>query len=274
MNKTNKDKARRHTARFWSIPEYKDITNRAIHNSVIYTGGTDTAPKKAKARYNRTIQSVDNVDVFESIVYCRTYPDEFGKVAVCNFSSYKRPGGGFMDGSYAQEERLCHASNLYNVLSARMEFYEYNTRKENMKDGLYTDRCLYSPGITFMTPGDEDIVCLCDVITCAAPNAGRYTKYWEKENLGSTAERDKNIYNTLYDRIKFIFDVAAENKVDTLIFGAYGCGVFKCDPVDVASICNELIKGEYKGVFRKVIYAIHSKTPYNYNTFKHIIKES
>ena len=36
--------------------------------------------------------------------------------AVLNFSSYKNPGGMFINGSKAQEECLCHESFLYNVL--------------------------------------------------------------------------------------------------------------------------------------------------------------
>ena len=36
-----------------------------------------------------------------------------GKTAILNFASYKNPGGGFLSGSRAQEESLCHSSFLH-----------------------------------------------------------------------------------------------------------------------------------------------------------------
>ncbi|MEE3496454.1 MAG: TIGR02452 family protein, partial [Butyrivibrio sp.] len=48
-----------------------------------------------------------------------------GKTAVLNFASYRHPGGGFLNGSMAQEEAICHASFLYNVLREFPEYYEW-----------------------------------------------------------------------------------------------------------------------------------------------------
>lgn len=39
------------------------------------------------------------------------------KICLLNFASFKNPGGRFIDGSMAQEEAICHATNLYNILS-------------------------------------------------------------------------------------------------------------------------------------------------------------
>ena len=66
-------------------------------------------------------------------------------VAVLNFADYKNPGGRFIDGSSAQEESLCHASFLYNVLSRRMDYYDWNNLHKNK--GLYLNRALYSSSL-------------------------------------------------------------------------------------------------------------------------------
>lgn len=56
------------------------------------------------------------VEDLDSVSAIFNYWKENEKIAVLNFSSYKNPGGGFLLGSRAQEECLCHESNLYNIL--------------------------------------------------------------------------------------------------------------------------------------------------------------
>ena len=144
--------------------------------------------------------------------------------AVLNFSSYKNPGGMFINGSKAQEECLCHESFLYNVLKEfQLEFYDWNSRHKNK--ALYLNRGLFSKGVWFFR-GDSHVECC--VITCAAPNksaAQKYQNVSEKENI-----------EVLQSRIKFVLDMAKVNNVDTLILGAYGCGVFGQSPTEVAEI--------------------------------------
>ena len=63
------------------------------------------------------------------------------KTAVLNFASYKHPGGGFIRGSMAQEEALCHESFLYNVLNAfDATFCDYN--RTSLGVILVLDMCM------------------------------------------------------------------------------------------------------------------------------------
>lgn len=176
------------------------------------------------------------------------------KTAVLNFASYKRPGGGFMNGMMAQEEALCHHSFLYNVLREFPEYYAFNNGLLN--SGFYTNRALYSPDIVF---DDREY---CDVITCAAPNASRMLRY----NTGQEAQNKR----ALLERILLVLNIAAEQRVDTLILGAYGCGVFKQNPVVVAATFKHYLTTVYNGVFKKVVFAIPDKDSYNYKAFKEV----
>lgn len=151
-----------------------------------------------------------------------------GKLAVLNFASYRHPGGGFINGSLAQEEALCHASFLYNVLREFPDYYEWNIN--NYNKGLYMNRALYSPDVYFFKESEEEYI-KADVITCAAPNRSMLVKdgrFTEKENEVA-----------LKDRIRFIRDICDEEDVETLIAGAFGCGVFAQKPEMVAHYFRE-----------------------------------
>ena len=166
------------------------------------------------------------------------------KVIVLNFASFKHPGGGFRSGSMAQEESLCHHSTLYPVINSFKSFYEDNLAQVNR--GLYADRALYSPDIVFIDGGDG--YCRekrCGVITCAAPNKTN----WLKFNSFTEEENRK----ALESRIEFVLRIAVAEGADTLVLGAFGCGVFKQDPKEVAEIFKEGLK-RYR--FKKVIFAI------------------
>lgn len=227
-----------------------------------------------KDKYSKDIQySIDNTKEYrgkliiphnENIIYtnnikleCMMTQDAImniphtGKVAALNFASYKNAGGMFLEGSSAQEESLCHHSTLFNVLQGYdsiSDYYKYN--RKHLNRGLYTDACLYSPDIIFDN-GDK-----CDIITCAAPNLGPVLKY----NNASSDE----IFTSIYNRCKFILDVAILNNVDSIILGAFGCGVFKNDPAIVASAFrNILYHHDYRFYFKNVIFAIPAGENYN-----------
>lgn len=103
---------------------------------------------------------------FTLIVSCLFKKVTEGKTAILNYASYKHPGGYFLGGSPAQEEALCHESNLYPILlSFDNTYYAWN--KKNLNRALYLDRALYSPDVVFEKGGKQKKA---DVITCAAPN--------------------------------------------------------------------------------------------------------
>ncbi|MBP0960542.1 MAG: TIGR02452 family protein [Oscillospiraceae bacterium] len=177
------------------------------------------------------------------------------KLAVLNFASYRHAGGGFINGAMAQEEALCHASFLYNVLSSFPDYYEWNEANYNM--GLYMNRALYSPGVYFFNDDDSKYVSA-DVITCAAPNRSvmlKNGKFSEEQNESA-----------LKDRIRFIRDICDSSCVEVLIAGAFGCGVFAQRPEKVASLFVELFSDTN---VKQVVFAVPPDR--NYDSFERVL---
>lgn len=229
-----------------------------IHMSQVYTlfyGGPNGNPvntlKKCNTEMKIKLEGCDTVTALLNVS-----KENPGKVAILNFASYKNPGGGYLKGSFAQEEALCSESTLYPVL-AKFEHTYYDWNREHLNHALYTNRALYSPEIIFKRDNEEVVT---NVITCAAPNyycAGRQGISYE-ENI-----------KALTSRVKFMYDVAEDNSIDTLILGAWGCGVFRQD----AYIVAELLINEAIGrSFNQVIFAVpNNNRNNNYYYFSQVL---
>lgn len=235
---------------------FKEI-NKSIFNtdwySPIFRCNTETENKNTEI-------IIDNIDSVSAIF---KYAEPSNKTAVLNFASYKNPGGRFIDGSKAQEECLCHESFLYNVLSGQKGFYAWNNTHSNK--ALYLNRGLYSPNIYFIRDIDgKEIIKNCDVITCACPNKTAAQRYMDV----SGAENSE----TLRSRIKFVLDIAKSQKVNTLILGAYGCGVFGQDPYEVASLFKHYLETSHNS-FDRVVFAVPEGKDGNLEAFRYIFTE-
>lgn len=207
----------------------------------VYRGGQFTSSNIDSKISLQEIDSVGAANIFAN----------FGKKpCILNFASYKHPGGGFMSGSIAQEEALCYASTLYPCIAHEEAFYAANNKDLNY--GLYRDCAIYSPNVYFATHNFFS-----DVITCPAPNNYKY----------STVS-DEDMYDALTERIKFIYGIVAQQNVDALIVGAWGCGVFHQNPVTVAKLLKQY--KNYSGV-KTIVCAVPDANSRNFKAFASII---
>lgn len=256
MNNYWKDKESRarkaldHTAEM-SV-EYAEQIRNSIVNETVYSNGFGSNFKYDEVLSNNNM--IINIENMDSVTAIMKYCYGNNKVAVLNFASYKNPGGMFINGSSAQEESLCMESFLYNVLKENMEYYYCNNHNKNK--ALYTNRALYNPDILFFRDNNTKS---CNVITCAAPNLTTAQKY-------CNVSREENT-EILKSRIKFVLDIAMDQKIDTLILGAFGCGVFGQDPIEVARIFKMFLYDTHK-VFNNVVFAIPGG--YNLNCFRKV----
>ena len=218
--------------RLWEIKD--SVRNTKIYSQVVDDVDTYT---------NKPENYVVNMDTVSAVL---EYGTDSDKTVVLNFASFKNPGGGFLDGSSAQEEALCMESTLYEVLSDPdlADYYTYNNKHKNR--ALYENRALLSPGVVFER---GDVIKQASVLTVAAPNRKAYMEYMcdatESDNL-----------EALRDRVKFVTDILNTNQVEVAILGAFGCGVFGQDPTVVAQLFKDNLR---TSAVKKVIYAVIDK---------------
>ena len=171
------------------------------------------------------------------------------KIGVLNFASAKNPGGGFLNGSVAQEECLALCSNLYQTQTTGQGPRYYEINRAN-RDPVYTDTMLIGD-VTFFRTSDYALTehsITCPVITAPAVNMGIVLRN------GDSADRAKAV---MKGRMRKVLALFARWGCTELVLGAYGCGVFRNDPEDVARFWQELLLEEGWGrLFEAVTFSI------------------
>lgn len=168
-------------------------------------------------------------------------------VAALNFASAKNPGGGFLGGSRAQEESLARSSGLY-VSIKDQPMYSYH---RSQRDCMYSNYAIYSPRVPVFRSDQGELLeepYFCAMITSPAVNAGVVLKRRQSTRSKIKAEMRK--------RVEKVLTLAAIHEHDALVLGAWGCGVFQNSAEDIASLFDEALLTNFKGVFARVTFAI------------------
>ena len=161
-------------------------------------------------------------------------------VAVLNFASARRPGGGFLNGSQAQEESLAYHSALYACLR-NDPMYRFHS--QNKSHGVYSDWTIFSPKVPVFrneSSGlllDPDDVWSVSVVTCPCINAR------EARKRGSLPS-EKMLVQALEKRMRRMLRILAAHHQGSLVLGAWGCGVFGNDPTMVARLFSNILNKE------------------------------
>lgn len=175
------------------------------------------------------------------------------RVGLLNFASAKNAGGGFLNGANAQEENLAAASGLYPTQLRNPGYYDANRASGTM---MYTHHAVYSPDVVFFRDERGELTAppaSASVLTLPAVNYGQVLL------KGEDPVQAKAV---MLERMRIALAIFAERGDRTLILGAYGCGVFRNDPADVASWWRRLLDGEgWAERFDEVVFAVldHSK---------------
>jgi uncharacterized protein (TIGR02452 family) len=60
-------------------------------------------------------------------------------------------------------------------------------------------------------------------------------------------------------RIEKVLALSVLHGNDTLILGAWGCGVFQNDPAVIAQLFKDVLTTTFKNQFKKVVFAIYAR---------------
>ncbi len=260
-NREKRKKIAEDTLKIIEAGEYNTIDNQIIDisetqrlaeiDTIVYS--PDMSDELIKKQENRVIIFNTEIEVNDSTTL-DAVRDLIGagyeNVLCLNFASARNAGGGFLGGSQAQEESIARSTGLYNCQLKSESYYQTNRK---VKSCFYTDYMIYSPKVPIFKDEEGNNLSkltTCSIITAPAVNTG-VVKHREPERMIEVEEVMKR-------RINKILAIAEYHKHETIVLGAWGCGVFLNNPIDIAAYFKEVISTHYAGVFKKIVFAIYS----------------
>ncbi|MFI5906761.1 TIGR02452 family protein [Dactylosporangium sp. NPDC051541] len=174
-----------------------------------------------------------------------------GDAATLVFASAKNPGGGFLGGAQAQEESLARSSALYACLRTAPDFYDFHRHQRDLR---YSDRVIYSPSVPCFRDDRADLLDApfrTTFLTAAAPNLGAI--------LTNQRADAADVPAILRRRAVRVLSIAAAHGHRRLVLGAWGCGVFRNVPAEVARAFAEAL--QRVPCFDHVVFAIYDRLP-------------
>ena len=237
----------------------------SVDNSLLFTPeqAETLAATYAKGEPSGKLPVMKTMDCSTVDAILRLAGDGVADPGVLNFASAKNPGGGFLNGAMAQEESLAASSCLYKTLTAHETYYRMNRACSTM---IYTDHAIFSPDVVFFRDGRFGLLkepVEASVLTLPAVNMGQVILKGEDRALAE---------QSMKRRMKLALAIFASRGCRNLILGAYGCGVFRNDPVKVAGWWKELLEQYFPGDFDTIVYAVldRSATQACYRAFRDI----
>ncbi|WP_053232092.1 TIGR02452 family protein [Sandaracinus amylolyticus] len=209
----------------------------AIAGTTLHT--PERPPPRAIPSARPTIITVANET---TLAGARRLHDEGRRVAALVFGSARNPGGGFLGGSEAQEESLARASALY-ACEEGSPFYQHHRAR---RDPSYSHHVIHAPDVPVLRDDAGTLLEApwpCSFLVAAAPN---------RREL----DPDEDTAPVMAERIARILDVAAAHEHRALVLGAFGCGVFRNDPIEVAGLFASALEGSHAGVFDVVRFSV------------------
>lgn len=228
--------------------ELGDIVDKSIDNTEVILDSKDLWQELSnycsKRNKKYTVrENIKNIGVIDCIVKLRKDGIK-GNIIALNFASATNPGGGYLNGSTAQEESICRGSLLYESISLQKDFYKYNV--DNYTP-LYNDNMIYTPDMAVIRNDKNELLDNYEIVSFITSPA-------VNKNCSRNVLIEDDIINEAMDRrIKKILELAVSKKPSAIVLGAYGCGVFGNDREFVydtfEKYINELVPDKIKVYF-------------------------
>ncbi|KAG6361997.1 hypothetical protein INS49_010226 [Diaporthe citri] len=244
----------------------KDLPNLKADESVFLTLNANLPQLKMEdcPKHPKATIEVINEDAFDAAISMmasdnpNTTNNPPSRPAVLNLASDTSPGGGWLNGSMAQEEALCYRSSL--SLSLHKRYYPWSAL-----DGVYTRdvviiRSSQENGHKLVAPdAPADELPVVSVLSVAAL---RRPDLSDGRVLSSGAKRKvfakKGDRELTKSKIVLVLRMAASRGHDRLVLGALGCGAFKNPVEEVAECWKEVFEQQefQGGWWKEVCFAV------------------
>lgn len=169
------------------------------------------------------------------------------KVLLINSASLKRPGGGVVNGSQAQEESICRRTNLYMALKKVDSDIEYPLFGKSK--GIFTENITVFKDLNHK---------LCDPF-----KINILSIFSRPANKIKSESYMKQLNRDIFETILFTCN---KYNIETLVIIPIGCGVFDNDPYQIASMFKMYIDNTSTSTLEKVIISCYSSGN-NYDAF-------
>jgi uncharacterized protein (TIGR02452 family) len=251
MKRSNLASVAEETLAILQAGRYTNPSGRALHLGKSLRqakDGTCSYPPEARVPVPAFPDRPTRIEVVNAstLDIARGLADKGHRVAALNFASAKNPGGGFLTGARAQEESLARASGLYAMLLGDPMYDHHRSHS----DPMYTTWVIYSPDVPVFRLDDGRLLdepYLCSFLTSPAVNVGA---------LRHRDRRGDEIRRVMQERVERVLGVAALHGHEVLVLGAWGCGVFRNDPGQVAELFRLALAGRFRGAFTRVVFAV------------------
>lgn len=214
--------------------------------------------------------NADCADVAKSLL------DEGLNPVILNLASRTSPCGGYHKGTSAQEECLSQMSTLSQSLYAfgSPKYKHIREAGVPLVPGVYPMDInfggVYSPSVTFFRHNADAYYALreepfdCAIVTVSSLSNREKNSFTNDERIyfddaGALTEEGLAIEA---NKIRTIFRIALENGHDSIVLGAFGCGVFRLHSDEVANLFYDVLReAEFKNRFKKLVFAIYEGKP-------------
>lgn len=238
--------------------------NTKLHNTKVYKN-------KFKTNYNYNYNTIFDCVNQDCADVCLDLLQQQYNPCILNLASNVSPGGGYHNGTSAQEECLCQMSTLSQSLYQFGSLKYKHIREANLPN--YPDVYpmdinyggIYSPDVVFFRHNKSkyfkfrEQVFASSIVTVASLSNIIKNSYTNDERVyfnhdGTFTSEGLEIET---NKVRTILRIALDNGHDSIILGAFGCGVYNLLPSEVSQIFyNVLNEPEFKGNFKKVVFAI------------------
>ena len=139
---------------------------------------------------------------------------------------------------------------------------DYYAAHRSSADLLYSHRVIYSPDVPVHRGEDGRLLAEpypVSFLTSAAPNTGQALRR-------DPSVRDR-IQRVLCQRAERVLAGAAHHGARQLVLGAWGCGVLRNDPRQVAEAFHTYLTtdGAFSSAFERVVFAVWDRSPDSVN---------